>query len=74
MSDVRILSVEPPHVEPLPVRHGYGPLGRLGLWTSGHLRIVLIAWAIDRQKPLLGLVGGSRGRREVTLTRKRAAA
>ena len=46
MSDVRILSVEPPHVEPLPARHGYGPLGRLGLWTSGHLRIVLIAWAV----------------------------
>ncbi|TAL16764.1 MAG: hypothetical protein EPN99_12390, partial [Frankiales bacterium] len=45
MSDVRMLSVEPPHVEPL-VRHGYGPLGRLGLWTSAHLRIVLIAWAV----------------------------
>ena len=22
----------------------YGPLGRLGLWTSGHFRIVLLAW------------------------------
>lgn len=46
MSDVRILAVDPPHVEPLPVRHGYGPLGRLGLWTARNLRVVLIAWAV----------------------------
>ena len=23
----------------------YGPLGRLGLWTSSHFRVVLLAWA-----------------------------
>ena len=24
----------------------YGPLGRLGLWTAGHLRAVLVVWAV----------------------------
>lgn len=30
----------------LAVEPSYGPLGRLGLWTAGHFRIVLIAWAV----------------------------
>ncbi|MGB8652197.1 MAG: MMPL family transporter [Mycobacteriales bacterium] len=25
---------------------GYGPLGRLGVWTAGHLRTVLILWGV----------------------------
>ena len=32
------LSVCPPH--------SYGPLGRLGLWTAAHFKVLLIAWAI----------------------------
>jgi RND superfamily putative drug exporter len=27
-------------------RPRYGPLGRLGLWTATHVRVVLIAWAV----------------------------
>ena len=29
-----------------PARPSYGPLGRLGLWSSGHVRVVLVVWAV----------------------------
>ncbi len=43
-------SVDPRTSGPEPLddaeRGGYGPLGRLGLWTAGHFRAVLLAWLV----------------------------
>jgi RND superfamily putative drug exporter len=33
-------------VEPLDDRPRYGPLGRLGLWTANHGRIVVLGWVV----------------------------
>ena len=31
---------------PQPAGRAFGPLGRLGVWTSSHLRLVLVVWAV----------------------------
>ena len=36
-----------PAATPAPdAREQYGPLGRLGIWTAGHVRVVLLAWVV----------------------------
>ena len=39
-----VVSVDQPQTPAL--ARSYGPLGRLGLWTSSHLRLVLAAWLL----------------------------
>jgi putative drug exporter of the RND superfamily len=46
MAHAPVLEFDPPRVDALPVTHRYGPLGRLGLWTAGHLRVVLVSWTV----------------------------
>ncbi len=44
MTDLTQRQPTPP-LQPSPA-HAYGPLGRVGLWTSTHLRVVLVLWAV----------------------------
>jgi RND superfamily putative drug exporter len=45
MTDGLVLDHDVP-VQPGRPEGGYGPLGRLGLWTADHLRVVLVLWAV----------------------------